>query len=391
MRIGINALSITPDSTGGGTTYILELVKHLSLIDQENTYVLFVRKDSRHHFEDYGSNFGFKEIPMPARFSVPFRVFIDLFVMSILAARQNLDVLFSPVDSVPLWLSCASVMVIQNLLYFHSAEARPMADIQKRKFHTKVRLWYYNLTVKRSAQKADRIVTVSQNAKKEIVENLDIDGSKISVVYHGVGSGFAARSESNDTRESLSRRYKIDREYILYVGALVPYKNIEGLLEAFSQVKNRMCKLVIAGADFYGYEAHLRTVAEHLNISDRVQFIGYVPYEELPELYENAKASVLLSLCESFGLPVIEAMACGCPVICSNVSTLPEIAGDAAILVDPHDPKAAANAIDRLLEDEQYRRNLISRGKKRASEFSWQETASQTLLAIRQAVKDRQQ
>ena len=126
MRIGINALSITPDSTGGGTTYILELIKHLSQSDHRNNYVLFVREDSKHHFGNYGSDFKFVSIPTPPLFPVAFRVLVELLVMPLLTLRYRLDVLFCPADSLPLWVPCASVMVIQNLLYLHRREIIPL-------------------------------------------------------------------------------------------------------------------------------------------------------------------------------------------------------------------------------------------------------------------------
>lgn len=121
----------------------------------------------------------------------------------------------------------------------------------------------------------------------------------------------------------------------------------------------------------------------------RIGILGHVPYEQLPALYHGAKVFVLLSLCESFGLPILEAMACGCPVVCSNVSSLPEIAGDAAILVDPKDPVGTADAIEAIFKDKEYRRRLIYMGKARIREFSWNRTASQTLSVLQQSVQIR--
>jgi len=395
MRIGINALSITPDSTGGATTYILELTRHLSGIDCRNNYVIFIRSDSRHHFfgsesdcVQYGGNFKFVGIPMPPLFSIIFRVLVDQLLMSLLAWWYRLDVLFCPGDTIPLWTPCASVMVIQNLIYFHSGEVYPLENIKKRRFHTRAQLWYYRHFALRSALKSDRLITVSENAKREIVGFLRVNHSRISVVHHGVSPQFIDNMELNQ---------ELQTDYILYVGAILPYKNVETVIEAFSIIKsrnsilnrNRPLSLVIAGADYSGYAAHVRAIAEKFGILDQVMFLGHVPYEQLPALYHGAKVFVLLSLCESFGLPILEAMACGCPVVCSNVSSLPEIAGDAAILVDPKNPIETADAIEAIFKDEECRRRLIYMGKIRIREFSWNITASQTLSVLQQSVQVR--
>jgi glycosyltransferase involved in cell wall biosynthesis len=403
MRIGINALSITPDLTGGGTTYIFELTKHLSHIDHCNDYVLFVRADSIHHFYvsknndfQYGENFRLVRIPILPLFSVAFRVFFELLVMPLLTWKCKLDILLCPGDAVPLWLPCISVMVIQNLLYFHSDEVYPLVHIRKRRFHTRVKIWYYSRITSRSALKADRIITVSESAKKEIVEFLKIDPSRISVVYHGVGTQFKSDSDKRNLVRRASTNYSLQSDYFLYVGAVAPYKNVETLIAAFSLLKDRRSildrrrglSLVIAGADHWGYASYVQKIAGKLGVLDQMIFLGYVPYDELPSLYQKAKVSILLSLCESFGMPILEAMACGCPVVCSNTSSLPEIAGDAAVLVDPKNPMNVADAIEMLLNDEEFRHRMIDRGRSRVVKFSWTQAAHQTLSVIKQAAED---
>lgn len=403
MRIGINALSITPDLTGGGTTYIFELTKHLSHIDHCNDYVLFVRADSIYHFcvsknndFQYGENFRFVRVPILSLFSIAFRVFFELLVMPLLTWRYKLDILLCPGDAVPLWLPCISVMVIQNLLHFHFDEVYPLVNIRKRRFHTRVKIWYYSCITSRSALKADKIITVSENAKKEIVEFLKIDPSRISVVYHGVGTQFRNDSDESNRVRGASTNYSLQSDYLLYVGAVAPYKNVETLIAAFALLKDRrsildrrdVLSLIIAGADHWGYASYVQKIADKLGVSDRVIFLGYVPYDEIPSLYQRAKVSVLLSLCESFGMPILEAMACDCPVVCSNASSLPEIAGDAAVLVDPKNPMNVADAIEKLLNDEEFRHRMIDRGKSRVAKFSWNQAAHQTLSIMEQAVGD---
>lgn len=391
MKIGINALSINPKPTGGGTTYILELVKHLSQIDQRNDYFLFIRSDSKQYFDLYGPNFRFISIPVLPLFSIAFRVLVEQFIVPLFAWRYGLNVLFWPGETLPYWKPCASIMVIQSLLHFHRHEVSSLTYIDP-KLQARARIWYYKYFTPRSALRADRIVTVSENAKREIAEFLNINDSKISVIYHGVKSHFneIGISKEKSTEDTIST-FNLNPGYLLYVGAVSPHKNIEKLLATLSVLRDHhsiTCQLVLAGPDYSGYASHLRSIADRLGISEQIVFLGYVPYEKLPFLYHRAKVFVLLSLCESFGLPILEAMACGCPVVCSNVSSLPEIAGDAAVLVDPNDPLSVADAIKVLLEDEEYRRSIIAMGKKRVMNFSWDQAASQTIEVIEGVVKN---
>ena len=391
MKIGINALSVTPDSTGGGTTYISELINHLSQIDFYNEYVLFIRSGSKHHFGTYGSNFKFISIRMPPLLPIVFRVLADHLVVPLLAWRYKLDVLFYPGDSLPFWVPCASVVVIQNLLHFHRHKFSSSLHRTKNSFYTKARILYYEYFVQRSVLRANKIITVSERAKREIVENFKVAYSKISVVYHGVAPLFGDEVDEQHNARKLMIDNDIQPDYLLYVGAVAPHKNIEGIIAGLAMLKKNYSivrQLVIAGSNQSGYATYLRSVADKLGVLNQVVFLGHVPYEELPLLYCEARVFILLSLCESFGLPILEAMACGCPVICSNVSSLPEIAGNAAVLVDPKDPINLADMIKVLCEDEEYRHRMIDMGKKRAQKFSWTRTADQIISVIEQAARD---
>ena len=382
MKIGINALSITPTSTGGGTTYIIELLNHLSQIDRTNKYILFVRSDSKHHFKGYGDNFRLFSIFMPPAFSVAFRIMFEQFIMPLIVWLLRLDILFCPGDSIPFHCPCLSVMVIQNLLYFHFQETSTLLHRKKRRFHIRVQIWYYNYITRRSAIKADKIITVSENAKKEIVEYFKVDDSKISVVYHGLGSQFKDYIEDRELTQKAVQSYGLKSDYLLYVGSVVPHKNVDVLVSTILILKERYgmkCQLVIAGSDHAGYSTRLKSIASNLGVLDQITFLGHIPYKELPLLYNGASIFIMPSLCESFGLPILEAMACGCPVVCSNASSLPEIAGDSTLLVDPKNPVEIANAIKSLFEDDKLRLRMINLGKNRSNEFSWDNAAVKTL------------
>ncbi len=390
MKIGINALSITPSSTGGGTTYIIELLDHLSKIDRSNSYILFIRRDSKHHFKGYGDNFRLFSIYTPPVFSVAYRILFEQFIMPLMVWLLRLDILFCPGNSIPFHCSCLSVMVIQNLLYFHFQETSTLLHRKKRKFHARMQLWYYSYITRRSAIKADKIITVSENAKREIMEYFKIEDSKISVVYHGLGTQFRNYMEDQGFTERTVEGLGLKPNYLLYVGAVVPHKNVDILVSALSILKDRYstpCQLVIAGSDHAGYSLRLRSIASKLGVLDQITFLGHIPYKELPALYNGARVFVMPSLCESFGLPILEAMACGRPVVCSNASSLPEIAGDSALLVDPKNPAEIADAIKSLMENEELRHRMIILGKNRANEFSWNEAAVKTLLVFDQLAK----
>jgi glycosyltransferase involved in cell wall biosynthesis len=394
MRVGINALSITPKLTGGGTTYILELLNHISRMDSQNNYFLFIRKDSKHIFLPYQDDLRLVSIPMTPYLSIPFRIITELLFMPLLAWWYKLDVLFCPGDSIPIWSPCVSIMVIQNLLHLHRSDILPLYKRRNQSLLTiRIWFWYYEFITIYSALKADKIITVSENAKQEIVNILRIKGSKISVVYHGVDTHFKADTEkSSGDRESIAS-YSLNGDYILYVGAMAPHKNVENLILALYLLKKRYSislQLVIAGGSHPNHISYLQSIADKLSVSGQLKFLGYIPNRQLPSLYRQAKVFVILSLCESFGLPIIEAMACGCPVICSDVSSLPEIAGDAATLVDPEDPLQVAEAIKLILEKDKYRNSMINMGLSRAKEFSWERAASQTISIIEQTNKNRQ-
>lgn len=387
MKIGVNALSITPNSTGGGTTYIIELLDHLSKIDRSNSYTIFVRRDSRHHFNGYGENFKLFSIYTPPVFSVAFRILFEQFIMSLVVWLLRLDIFFCPFDSIPFHCPCLSVMVIQNLIYFHFQEASTLLYRKKRKFHVRIQVRYYNYITRRSTIRADKIITVSENAKREIIEYYKIKASKIAVVYHGLGAHFRNYIEDRELTKKTVESHGLKSDYLLYVGAIVPHKNVDILVSAISVLKDRysiQCQLVIAGSDHAGYSLRLKSIANKLGVIDQITFLGHIPYKELPALYNGARVFVMTSLCESFGLPILEAMACGCPVVCSNASSLPEIAGDSALLVDPKNPVEVADAIKSLLENEELRHRMITLGRNRTNEFSWDKAAIKTLSVFEQ-------
>jgi glycosyltransferase involved in cell wall biosynthesis len=239
--------------------------------------------------------------------------------------------------------------------------------------------------VKFAATHAARIIAVSQFTSDEIVELYQAAPDRISVIYEGVDDQFQTMPRP-EAQEVVDEKYRLQFPYVLTVGVIQPRKNFHRLLEGFAKLKeNHDCehKLVIVGK--YGWkESGLERQAKDLGLSDDVVLTGYVPYEDLPALYNAADVFVYPSLYEGFGLPPLEAMACGTPVITGNQASLPEVVGDAGLMVDPFDADAFAEALDRLIFDRLLRAEMFALGLDQATKFSWDKTASETLKIYRQ-------
>jgi glycosyltransferase involved in cell wall biosynthesis len=239
------------------------------------------------------------------------------------------------------------------------------------------------------ARKADRIIADSEFTKQQIVEHLAISPSKVTVVYLGVDSHFC----SHDREQASSRVYSLlglKRPYILFVGNLKPHKNVKMLIHAFSRIHAQRDfdhDLLILGDD-RKWKAGLVNECRNLGITERVHFTPHVPYEDLPWVYEAAELLVMPSLIEGFGLPVLEAMACGTPVVCSRAASLPEVAGDAAEYFEPESVDGLATTMERVLRWRKLRETLRCKGLERAKLFTWQECARQTLGVYHGTLQD---
>lgn len=225
-----------------------------------------------------------------------------------------------------------------------------------------------------SCKRADAIITISKSSKRDMTELLGVSPEKISVVYCATDSFY---HEVKDVDKTLLGKLGIDRPFILYVGELRPHKNIIRLIEALKRSYNKDYMLVVVGKSYKDFNDPF-AAAHRLHLEHRIKFLMYIEKKELLHLYNAAKIFVLPSLYEGFGLPVLEAMACGTPVITSNVSSMPEVGGDAALLVDPYNTDQIANAIDSLLLNENARREMREKGFEQNKKFSWITAANET-------------
>lgn len=370
LHIGLNAhlLSLAPTYRGAGIHwYIHNLLLNLALTAQENRYTVFLN-DRR--FPPHPALI-LKTSRLPTAQPLV-RIGWEQLVQPFVLWQEKIDLLHSLAFVTPLISPCPAVVTIYDLSFI----------LFPRSFRYGRRL-YLALFTRLSARKARRIITISESTKRDVVRWWDVPPEKIDVVYCGVDRAFHPLPE----KEVAFFRQKrgLPERFILFVGTIEPRKNVARLIEAYSLLGDRHIKLVIGGARGWLYkEVFFRL--EELGLTGDVLFPGYIPYEELPLWYNAAELFVYPSLYEGFGLPPLEAMACGTPVITSNVSSLPEVVGEAGLAVDPTDSKGLAEAIHQVLGDETLRQSMRERGLSRAGRFSWAQTARATVEVYQRAL-----
>jgi glycosyltransferase involved in cell wall biosynthesis len=292
-----------------------------------------------------------------------------------LLRRHRVDLLHSPHFNLPLVRPCPTVVTIHDVIYLACKQDMP----------SRLGRLYYHGMMAAAVRLADHVLTDSEFSKRDIVRHLHADPEKIEVVYPAVHPGFE-RVSGEASLERVLSNYGVDEDYILYTGIYKLRKNHAGLLRAFREFLNsgERAKLVIAGP-MGEAEAGLRRLADGLGVGERVILAGFVPDSDLPSLYSGARVYACPSLYEGFGFTVLEAMACGTPVVCSAETSLPEVAGDAALYADARSPLAFAAALQRAFSDGELRGQLIEKGFKNRRRFSWESAARRTLAAYEHA------
>jgi len=288
--------------------------------------------------------------------------------------RIGADLVHGPVFVGPLLSPCPVVVTIHDLSFIRFPDL----------FRPANRLYLTALT-RLSARCARRLIAVSEHAAAESVRLLGVSRERIDVIYHGVDPAF--RPLPADEVAAFRRRLGLPERFVFFVGTLEPRKNLVRLVEAFARVRDGRVGLALAGGKGWLYD-ELFAKVEALDLSEKVIFPGYVMSEELPLWYNAATILAYPSVYEGFGLPVLEAQACGAPVLTSNVSSLPEAAGDAALMVNPYDVEALAAGLNRLLTSESLRCDLRERGLAHAQKFSWPRAAQETARVYRRALAE---
>jgi len=377
MKIAVNALSVTPQK-GGVKTYLVNLMINLGKIDSKNTYLIFVSHLNSNLFEGLGENF--KIIILPLYYNNRlFQIFYEQFALPFYIIKYKIDILFSPSNTATIFPFCKQVLTFHALLMIRKLRKRyPEKTIPK--LHS----LFYNLMFPLSLRCSNKIIAVSQNTKKWLLRQRKVLPSKIAVVYEGVDCELF--QSANNAKTS-----NIKRPYILFLSTLFRYKKAENLVRAFSKLKKTHKiphTLIIAGRDPKKQIGYLRRLAESEGVLDDIVFTDFVPHDKVGDLYRNSDVFVFPSAVETFGLPVLEAMACGTPVVASNRTSVPEIVGDAGIIVNPDDIDELAEAVLRVLSDKGLQRSLIQKGYRRAKKFSWDKTARKTLEIFEEVFKE---
>lgn len=372
MHIAIDAHSVGA-RLAGNETYAVNLIEALAEIDLSNHYTLYVTKQSAvERFSGRWPNFRVKRtLPHTPLIRIPVTLSAEL--------RKNPVDLLHVQYTAPPFTPCPVVTTIHDLSFEH------LPETFKRRSRAQLRL-----TVRRTARKADRILTLSDFTRRDIVETYKVDPSRVSVTPAAAASHFQPVTNETELRR-IRAVYGLERDYILALGSIQPRKNLVRLIRAYSSLcktgKVQLPQLVFAGKRGWLEAETFRTAQESVATRD-ILFIGYVPEEDLPALYSGAMCFSYPSYFEGFGLPVIEAMQCGTPVMAGNRTSLPEVVGDAALLIDPLDEAAMAWALRRLIERPDYRAELRVKGYERAKIFSWERTARLTLQAYEQTIHE---
>jgi glycosyltransferase involved in cell wall biosynthesis len=370
MRIAIDARKLHDYGIG---TYVRNLLRQIARQDTTTEYVVICQPKDCPGVEGLGENFrAISDKSQPYSVGEQITVPLDL-------RRAGVDLFHEPHYVLPPLVPCRSVVTIHDCIHLRFPQYLPnrMAYAYARTF-----LWA-------ATHQADRIITVSEASKRDILEYFHVPPERIEVIYNGIDERFWT-PPPEDAIERVRERYQLTDPFILYTGNIKPHKNLERLIDAFHQLRREgldQVKLLIIGDEISKYATLRRAVHRH-KLHKHVRFHGFVPDDTLAVLYRLAAAFVFPSLYEGFGLPPLEAMASGTPVVTSNVSSLPEVVGDAALLIDPHDVDAIAGAIRMVLTDAALRDDLRARGFRRAREFSWERSVAR-VRSIYAEVGDR--
>ncbi|MFZ1752208.1 MAG: glycosyltransferase family 1 protein [Caldilineaceae bacterium] len=361
MRFGIDA-RLTYHQRAGIGRYTLFLLDELAKLDQENRYTVFQHRKDREALVD-APNFHRKTLfaPVHSRLEQPLMMMELLF--------QNLDLFHSTDFIPPLYSSLPSIITVHDLAFLRWPH-----------FLTADHATYYS-QIDRGVRHARHVIVPSQSTKNDVIGQLGVPESKISVIYEAAASLYRPMPVE-EARAAVSKRFSIPQNYIFFISTIEPRKNIGGLLQAYHHLRTKYnlteTALVLAGKQGWLYEQVYESV-EKLGLQDSTFFVGRVSDEELRQLYVGARCHVHPAFYEGFGLPPLEAMACGTPTVVSNTSSLPEVVGDAALMFDPNDWEEMAVAIRRLLVDDELHREMRQKGLQRADVFSWSRAAAETL------------
>jgi len=357
MKIGIYARGISEES-GGAKVYIESLIKEVTPLIQNNDELFIIHNLKKPYFRSDKKNV--HEILLKSNS----KVICDFFISPKVINSLRLDVCLFPKDVIPFFIKCKKVVTILDMGYY-----RPEFNAYKLVYNI-----YMKIMIKSSCNGADKIISISDNTKEEIKKILKINKDKIRTISLAT---YFNPNFKNTKREK--------EKYIFYSGSISPRKNLIRLIKAFEKLGDKDIQLYITGNNMWNNKKEMQLIKNN----PKIKVLGLVSESELRKLYQNALLYVYPSLYEGFGLPILEAQACGCPVITSNVSSMPEVAGKGAILVNPHNVNEIANAIENVTNNKRLRKRLVKEGYKNVKKFSWKKCAKETLKVCEEVYNEK--
>jgi len=357
MRIAIDTQTILGQKSGFGF-YVKNLIDSLKKVSPENDYILISPETDKD-------------------FSTPQRFLWDQFGFSKAAKKNKVDILHQPCFSAPVFYRGKIVVTCHDIISLLFPKNLPLAS----------RL-FYSRWMPFSYRAADKIIADSEHTKKDIIQYLHITAEKIKVIHLAVSSNF--RPQPNDKIKTIKKKYHTGEKYFIHVSTLEPRKNLSFLVKAFAKVAKKGIKenLLIVGKKGWYYEGLFQLVKD-LNLDKRVIFTGYAEDEDIPVLYSGATALTFPSMYEGFGFPPLEAMACGTPVISSNTSSLPEVVGEAGILLSPKDEQLWVRNMSKIATNSKLAFKLSQKGLLQAKKFSWEKTARETIQVYKELLNEK--
>jgi glycosyltransferase involved in cell wall biosynthesis len=375
VHIAIDAHSVGA-GLAGNETYAGALVEALAEVDRENRYTVYVTRQTA--FERFEGRWPHVRVqrtpPHTPLVRVPFTLPAEL------RRRPRPDLLHVQYTAPPL-APCPVVATIHDLSFEH------LPETFKRRSRMQLRL-----TVRRTARRAAHVIAPSEFTRRDLIETYGLDPARVTAIPLAAAPHFRPVDDRREV-ERVRRRYRLGGEYVLAVGSIQPRKNLPRLVRAYSLLRrergrSNLPQLVLAGKQAWLYGETLEAIEEE-GVGGSVILTGYVSEADLPALYTGALCFVYPSYFEGFGLPPLEAMSCGAPVLTGNLTSLPEVVGDAGLAVDPFDTGALAGALARLIDDDALRASLRARGLQRARSFDWRDTARMTLQVYRRVIGDK--
>jgi glycosyltransferase involved in cell wall biosynthesis len=371
VRIVIDARKLHDYGIG---TYVRNLLRHLARQDRESEYVVICRPAHTSSVLQLGENFR----AVPTR--TPSYSVSEQFVIPAIVSREKPDIFHTPHYVLPPLTRCPSVVTIHDCIHLMFPQYLP----------NRFAYAYARTFMSAAAHRSARVLTVSETSKRDILRFFSVPDDKVTVIPNAIDERFGTAPAEDEVRR-VRERYQLSDEFVLYTGNIKPHKNVDRLIEAFHQLREEgfgHLRLLIIGDEISTHPS-LRRAVHRWKLHKHVRFLGFVPDQTLAVLYRLAAVFVFPSLYEGFGLPPLEAMASGTPVVTSNVSSLPEVVGDAAVLIDPLDPAAIASGIRQVLTDPALRARLVARGLDRARAFSWEASVRQVREIYGQVAAER--